>query len=55
MMVREVEVSHNLVVAAQIPSKRLVIGDSGEENQSLSVEITRVSFREDCLRCIITD
>ena len=48
-MVRKIEMSDNLIVTAEVVAQRLVIGYSGEQDKSLGIKITRVSFGEDCL------
>ena len=52
-MVREVKVSYDLVVSAEVVAQRLVVGYSGEQDKSLGVKIARISFWKYCLRMVI--
>ena len=55
MVVGEVEMSYNLVCAAEVVAERLVVCDSREEDESLGIEVAWVAFREDRLRLVVTD
>ena len=46
MVVREVEVPDDLVVAAKEILQRSVIGNAGEQNESLCVKVSCISLRE---------
>ena len=43
-MIREIEMSYNLICAAQIISERFVVCDTCEQDKSLGVDVSRVSL-----------
>ena len=55
MMVREIEVLYDLVVSAKIIPERSVIGNAGEQDEPLGIQISWISLREDGLGGVVCD
>ena len=55
VVVRELEMTYDLVVAAQIAHQWGVVSYAGEQDESVGVDISWISLREYGLSCVICD